>query len=275
MRRSASAGAVLGLTLALLLAAIAGAGSAAAQSARELLDQVKALNGSTRKWSDRTQRLTLRITDRRGNERVRDLVIYMKKYPEDASRSIVFFDSPPEIKGTGFLQWANAHKPDEQWLYLPELKRVRQIAAGSKRESFVGTDFSYEDLAIISQITDWSEADASTALLRQEEIDGAAAAALEFTPTGKDLGYARVRIWLRLADLVILKFEFDDKKGGVAKVLTASDIRPVGSIPTAFRFLMQNVQSGSHTTAEFNTITYDNGLADDVFTQRMLERGGV
>ena len=254
---------------------LAGGASARAETARELLDQVKHLNATTRKWTDRTQRLQLKIIDRRGSERVRDLDIYMKKYPDDANRSILFFQAPAEIKGTGFLQWANAHKGDEQWLFLPELKRVRQISGGSKRESFVGTDFSYEDLAIVSQILDWTDADAQTSLLRDESIDGSTASVIEFTPTGKDIGYGRVRIALRRADSVVLRYEFVDKKDAVAKILTVGDIRPVGAIPSAFHMDMQNVQNRSRTLVDFSSITYDSGLADDVFTQRTLERGGV
>ena len=248
---------------------------ARAETARELLDKVKALNTTTRKWTDRTQKLRLEIVDRRGSVRARDLEIYMKKYPDDANRSIVFFESPPEVKGTGFLQWANAHTADEQWLYLPELKRVRQISGGSRRESFVGTDFSYEDLAIIGQIADWSDADAHAVLLRDEPIDGSPAAVIEFTPVGKDVAYSKIRVWLRRSDLVIVKYEFVDQKGRVAKVLTVGGIKPVGSVPTAFHFDMQNVLAGSHTSVEFLEVKYDTGLSDDAFTQRTLERGGI
>jgi outer membrane lipoprotein-sorting protein len=257
------------------LMAVAVARPTRGETARELLDQVKTLNATTRKWTDRTQQLSLLIVDRRGNERRRELAIYMKKYPDDANRSIVFFQAPAEIKGTGFLQWANAHRNDEQWLYLPELKRVRQISAGSKRESFVGTDFSYEDLAIISQILDWTDADAQATLVRDETIEGAVAAVMEFVPTGKDIGYGRIRIWLRRADAVIVQYEFIDGKGATVKRLTVSDIRPVGAISTAFRYEMQNLQTGSHTRVDFSEVRYDTGLTDEAFTQRTLERGSL
>src|SRR5207244_9984317 len=115
------------------------------------------------------------------------LIIYFKKYPEDRTKTMLFFESPPEVKGVGFLQLADPHAKDAQWLYLPELKRVRQSSGGAKRESFVGTDFSYDDLAIISQITDWTESDARTKLLRDETQDGRACHVIEFTPTGKEL----------------------------------------------------------------------------------------
>lgn len=253
-----------------ILAAVAPAG---ATTARELLDQTRQLAQTTRKWTDRVQRLTLRIVDHRGGERHRELVINLKKYPEDRNRSIVFFESPPEVKGVGFLQWADPHAKDEQWLYLPELKRVRQISAGAKHESFVGTDFSYDDLAIIGEITDWTDADAHTNLVRDEALDGRACHVIEFTPTGKDLTYGKVIAWLTADDLVIVKFEMDDKSGRLEKVLTLSDIRTLGPIPTAFHMEMKNQQSGSHTVVDFSEVKYDTGLADEMFTERALEHG--
>jgi outer membrane lipoprotein-sorting protein len=242
-------------------------------TARELLEQTRQLSRTTRKWTDRTQRLNLRIIDRRGGERMRALAIYLKKFSEDRNRTILFFESPPEVKGVGFLQWADPHAKDEQWLYLPELKRVRQISAGAKRESFVGTDFSYDDLAIISQITDWTEADAHASLLRSETLDGAPCHVIEFTPAGKSLSYGRILAWLRAEDLVIMKYSMHDTAGRQEKVLTMSDVRKTGAIPTPFHMEMRNEVTGSHTVVDFSEIKYDTGLDDAMFTQRALEHG--
>lgn len=249
------------------------AAGASALTARELLDQTRQLAQTSRKWTDRVEKLKLRIVDRRGGERHRELVIYFKKYPEDRNRTMVFFDAPPEVKGVGFLQWADPHAKDEQWLYLPELKRVRQISAGAKHESFVGTDFSYDDLAIISEITDWTEADARTNLLRSEALDGQNCHVIEFTPVGKDLSYGKILAWLRADDLVMLQYEMDDKSGRIEKLLRLSDIRTLGAIPTAFHMEMKNLQGGSHTDVDFDEVKYDNGLQDGTFTQRTLEHG--
>ena len=257
----------------LMLLAWVATPAVAATTARELLDQTRRLAETTRKWNDRVQRLKLRIVDRRGGERNRELVIESKKYPEDRTRTIMFFESPPEVKGVGFLQWADPHGKDEQWLYLPELKRVRQISAGAKHESFMGTDFSYDDLAIIGDITDWTDADARAVLLRDEVLDGRPCHVIEFTPTGKDLTYSKILTWLTADDLVMVKFQMYDKGGRLEKLLTLSDIRTVRAIPTAFRMEMKNGQSGSHTVADFSEITYDPGFGDDTFTQRSLEHG--
>jgi len=258
------------LTLVLLRTTVAWGADAAA---RQLLDHMRQVSETTRKWTDRTQKLKIRIVDRRGGERLRDLVIYLKKQPEDRTRTIVFFEGPPDVKGVGFLQWSEPHARDEQWLYVPELKRVRQISGGAKRESFVGTDFSFNDLAIIGQITDWTEADAHATLQRDENIDGKLCHVIEFTPAAKEFGYGKVVIWLRADDLVIVKYSMHDTAGRQEKVLTLGDIRQVGAIPTPFTMEMANIESGSHTIVNFTEITYDTNLGDDMFTQRALEHG--
>jgi len=252
---------------------LAAPSAARAGSARELLDQIRQLGQTTRKWSDRSQRLQIRIVDRRGGERRREVAIYFKKYPEERTRTTLFFIAPPEVKGVALLQWADPHAKDEQWLYVPELKRVRQISGGAKHESFVGTDFSYDDLAIISQVSDWTDTDARSTLVRDEPVDGVACHVIEFTPTGKDLTYGKVLAWFGSDDLVVRKFEMYDKGDRLEKVLALTDIRTLGAIPTPFHMEMQNVSGGSHTVVDFSEVKYDSGLNESWFTQRALERG--
>jgi outer membrane lipoprotein-sorting protein len=261
---------LVALTLLVLRSAAAWGVDAAA---RQLLTRVRQLSETTRKWTDRTQKLKIRIIDRRGGERRRDLVIYLKKQAEDRARTIVFFESPPDVKGVGFLQWSDPHAKDEQWLYVPELRRVRQISGAAKRESFVGTDFSFNDLAIIGQITDWTETDAHATLQRDETVDGQLCHVIEFTPGTKDFGYGKVLIWLRADDLVVVKYSMHDVAGRQEKLLTLGNIRAVGAIPTPFTMEIANIDSGSHTIVDFTEITYDTKLGDDMFTQRALEHG--
>ena len=244
-----------------------------AESARELLDQVRQLNQTTRHWNDRVQRLSLTIVDHRGGTRERTIQVYMKRYPGDASRSVLLFNAPPEVRGIGFLQWIEPHQPDRQWLYLPELKRVRQITGSSKRESFVGTDFSYEDLSIMAEVTDWTEEDARATRLADEAVDGQGCAVLELVPTDADVAYGKIRLWLGREDLVVHKYQFDDRSGGVAKTLLASDIRVTQNVPTAFRLEMRSERSGSRTIVVFDQVDYNTGLDDALFSQRQLERG--
>lgn len=262
--------AVLGLALAGVV--LATAATAHAATAREVLDKARALNQGERKWTDRTQRLELQIVDRRGGTRERTLDLMQKKYDEDRSKTILFFDTPPEIKGTGFLQWVDPHSQNQQWLYLPELKRVRQISGSSKRESFMGTDFSYEDLAIVAEILDWSEADAEATIEREEACSSEQCWVIAFTPKAKELAYAKLRVWLD-DKYRLRRFEFLDDKGETLKRLEILELRDVGAVPTAFRFEMDNLHGGSRTVVRFDEIKYDTGLSDSLFTERKLEKG--
>lgn len=261
--------------LAVLWLCLPARGPAGAEpTARELLDKARTVNETTRKWTDRTQEMAVTIVDRRGGERQRQMRIYYKKYPEDRNKTLLFFEEPSDVKGVGFLQWADPHAKDTQWLYLPELKRPpRQISGGAKRESFAGTDFTYDDLSILGQLVDWSETDARTRLLRTETVDGTGAHVIEFTPVEKEIGYGRIVVWLRADDLIVTRYEMYSDGGEPDKVLTLSDIRNVGPVPTAFRMEMKNLRAGSRTEVQMTNTKYDSGLGDDQFTQRVLERG--
>jgi outer membrane lipoprotein-sorting protein len=266
--------------LAIVLALLALAGKAggapaapAAETARALLDRVHELNETTRRWTDRVQQLDLTIIDRRGGQRKRELEILTKKLAERSSRSILFFHTPPPIRGTRFLQWIDSGEPDRQWLYLPALKRVRQITGASRQESFVGTDFSYEDLAIMAEIFDWTEEEAASSLAGDQTLDGRPCAVIELSLREADAGYQRIRVWLDREELVARKLEFEVEAGRLEKTLVFSDIRPVGAIPSAHRLEMRSEKSGSRTVVVFTEIRYDTNLPDDVFSQRRLERG--
>lgn len=256
------------------LAVIAAAGAASGDDARALLDKVKELNRTTRKWTDRVQRLQLAIVSRRGDEARRDLEVFTKRYGDDASRSIMFFHAPPQVEGIGFLQWTAPSEPDRQWLYLPALKRVRQISGGARTESFAGTDFSYEDLAIMQDVLDWGEDKAATRVVGNESIDGHVSDIIELSPTpAADVSYGKIRLWLGRDDQMVRKYELVDADGQLAKTLVLSDIRQEGAIPAAHHLEIRNERSGSHTTVDLTSLRYDSGLDDDLFTQRRLEKG--
>ena len=253
---------------------VAVGGVAPGDEARALLDRVKQLNQTTRKWNDRVERLQLAVVSRRGDEARRDLEVFTKRYGDDGSRSIMFFHAPPQVEGIGFLQWTAAREPDRQWLYLPALKRVRQISGGARTESFAGTDFSYEDLAIMQDVLDWGEDRAAGRLVGNETIDAHVSDIIELTPTpAAEVSYGTIRLWLSRDDQLVRKFEFVGSDGQLAKTLLLSDVRQEGAIPAAHHLEIRNERSGSHTTVDLTALRYDTGLDDDFFTQRRLEKG--
>jgi outer membrane lipoprotein-sorting protein len=258
-----------------LLAAFSGPASVAtaAPTSREILDQAKKLDDTTRRWTDRTQKMKLTTTDSRGGDRVKELQLQTKRYPGDEDKALSFFLAPPEVKGTGFLQWTHKGADDEQWLFLPEFKRTRRITAQIRDESFMGTDFSYRDLEILAEYPDWTEAEAPSTRTGEETIGGSPCHVIELRPKQDGMTYGRLVLWIDQEKLVARKIDFFDRDDAHVKSLTLDKIRDVGPVPTPHELLMQSLKKGSRTRVEVSDVKYDTGLADDVFTQRYLERG--
>ena len=219
--------------------------------ARKLLDRAGELSRTTRHWTDREQTLALEIVDRRGGKRRRLLDMWTKRYPEDASRSTVIFREPAQARGIGVLQWVDPDGPDSQWLYLPASKRVRQITGSRKSESFVGTDFSYEDLGLMMDVLTWTVEDATSKLIREERVEGKLCAVIELRPdASQEVSYSALRVWLGTDDQLVYRYEFLDDEGKVKKNLLLTEIKEVDGIPAPHRLEMFDLRAGSRTIAE-------------------------
>src|SRR3989442_1009015 len=263
------------LSRAALIVLVAGpAAPALGETARGILDRRKALDDTTRHWDDRHQKMKLTIVDRRGGERVRELDIFDRREPGDEQKTILFFLSPAEVKGTGFLAFTHKGRAADQWLYLPELQRVRQITARTRNESFMGTDLSYHDLDLIQEMTSWVEADARSSLRGEETVDGTPTWAIEETPQREDIGYKKVVVWLGRDDLVPRRLELYEDAAEPKKRIAQSDVKSVGAIPVAHQRRVSTPGTGSHTVIEITDVQFNQKLDPDLFTQRYLERGG-
>jgi len=247
---------------------------ARALTAREILDKAKTLDDTTRHWTDRTQHMSLVITDGGGATRRRELAVYTKRYSADEEKAITFLSAPAELHGVGFLQWSHRGRDDEQWLYLPELKRTRQIAARLRDESFVGTDFTFRDLQILTDLLRWTEAEAPTHLSGEEAVAGHLCETIELRPKLEGMPYGRIVLWMDRDALTPRRLDFFDLDATRTKTLSLEDIRDLGPIPTPHHLEMQNLKKNSRTVVDLTDVKYNTGLADDLFTQRYLERGG-
>lgn len=241
-------------------------------TARQILDKAKDLDDTTRKWSEREQTMTLTIHGKGGGDRERVLQMFDKRSPDGEDKMIAFFLSPPEVKDSGFLQLAHRDGDDDQWMYLPEIKRTRRITSRLRDQSFMGTDFSYRDLAILAEIRSWTEKQASSKLVGQEDVDGKSCYVIELAPQQEE-GYAKIVVWMDKDLLVSRKMDFYTADGKHVKTLLQGDIRNVGAIPTAHHMEMKNVEKGSSTDVKLTEVKYDSGLSDDLFTERRLKRG--
>ncbi len=256
--------------VALLLLAVP---AARADTARQILDRREALDNGERHWTDRRQKLTFKILDRRGGTRTRELELSEKRYPEDERKAIVFFSAPAEVKGTAFLAFEHKGKPADQWLYLPELQRVRQITANTRNQSFVGTDLTYHDLDLLTEMTSWTEADAASNLRGEETVDGVVCQVIELTAKRDDIGYKKIVLWLGRDDLVPRRYEFFGDEAEPVKRISQSDIRKIGAIPVAFQTKVETPAVGTSTEVVVMATQFNQNIADDAFSQGALERG--
>jgi len=259
------------VAILVLLAAIA---PARGETAREILDRRKALDDGARHWTDRHQKMKLTIYDRRGGERVREMDIFDRREPGDEQKTILFFLAPAEVKGTGFLAFTHKGRAADQWLYLPELQRVRQITARTRNESFMGTDLSYHDLDIVQEMVAWTEDDARSSLRGEESVDGTACHTIELAPQREDIGYKKITVWLGKDDLLPRKLELYEDGTEPKKRIVQSDVHAVGAIPVAHHVDAATLAAGSHTAIEINDVQFNQKLDAELFSQRYLERGG-
>jgi|GEM_PF-972083 len=256
-------------------AASAPSPDASANEARVLLEAVDRLDDTTRHWNDRTQRMKLHIVDGRGIERNRELIMRTLKRPNGEDKTSTVFVVPPEVRGTAFLQFAHKDRDAEQWLFLPALGRIRQIAAQSKNESFMGTDFSYRDLELLTDVFEWTEDEASARLVRNESIDGREAALIEIVPKKKDVGYQRILLLLERQDLLLRRMEFYGSGDTPKKRLRLDAVRDVQGIPTALTLEMVQPPLNSKTDVTVVDVKYNQSLPEDLFTTHALERGAL
>jgi len=250
-----------GIALALLAGFVLPA-TATALSGRDVVVQMKE---ARERGSDQKSVFRMVLVTKRGDTVSRTLVSYRKKFGAD-SKSLMFFREPADVARTGVLVWSYSGRDDDQWLYLPDLGRVRQINAGSRGESFMGSDFSYADLSDID--VDERAHD----LVGEEEMDGQPTYKVESVPKKSDV-YSKVVTWVSRETFLPVRIDYYDPAGVLLKTGQFRDVRVVKSIPTPFALNMQNVQTGHRTELSILEIDYNLGLDDQLFTERYLKRG--
>ena len=215
---------------------------------------------------DMRARVTMRLVSKDGGERVREMTMSRRDIKEGGEqRYFIFFHRPPDVRDMAFLVWKYPGRDDDRWLYVPALKLVRRIAASDKHTSFVGSDFSYED------VSGREPEDDSHRLVREEKMAGRDALAVESTP--KEPGsadFSRKLSWIDRATWLPLKEEYYDRRGELARVFTADELKEIQGFWTVTRRVMKNVQTGHRTEVAWDDVRYNLKLAPDLFSERAL-----
>jgi predicted RND superfamily exporter protein/outer membrane lipoprotein-sorting protein len=266
----------LGLLILLLLVPVVllvpvRASAAEALSADEIVARVNAVDDGV----FLTRRLDMLMTDRRGKTRQRKTINYRKYFGED-KRTVLFYTHPANIRDTGFLIWdyAAAGKDDDQWLYLPAMRKVRRVSAADRGDYFLGTDFTFEDIKLDGK---FEPRDYVFSYVGEEKIGTTDTVVVEAVPISdevkKELGYSRNRSWVDASNWILKKVEFWDVKGRPLKTLLVDDVRKVDGIWTRHRLSMTNHRTRHSTQFIFSEVDYVTPVPDNRFSKRSLERG--
>lgn len=209
-------------------------------------------------------RVSMVLVNAQGGERKRELTMLRKDVAAGSEqRYFMYFHAPADVKGTTFLVWKYPARDDDRWIFIPALKLVRRIAASDKRSSFVGSDFTYED------VSGRDVADESHKLLRTENLGGRPCHVLESRPVGS-ADYAWRLSWVDSERWIPLKEETFDARGNKNRVFSADRVEQIGGYFTVTKRTMHNLQTSHRTVVTFDKVVYDQGLSDDSFTERAL-----
>jgi hypothetical protein len=214
-----------------------------------------------------TAQMTMELRNKHGDSSLRFIRLKTLEVAGDGDKSMSVFDKPADVSGTAFLTFSHAREADEQWLYLPALKRVKRINSKNKSGPFMGSEFAYEDLA--SQ-----EVEKFTyKYLKDETVNGVDTFVIERYPAYEHSGYQRQVAWINKTEYRPEKIVFYDRKDSLLKTLTYSGYQKyLDRFWRADQMHMENHQTEKSTVLSWNDYQFKTGLSDKDFNQNSLQR---
>lgn len=241
-----------------------------AQSARDIMVKVDARDDGKSLEQD----MYMVLIDKNNKQRTRDIKSYSKDFGVDSHR-IMFFKSPADVKNTSFLtfDYDKASKDDDQWLYLPALKKVKRIPSSDKSGSFMGSDFSYFDM------TDRDLSDYKFKLIKETKVRGHDVWMIESTPSNpkiiKESGYTKTVAIVRKDNFVVVR-AINYLTNGKKKYLDVKKLHKQSGIWVIDEMSMTTKKGKStlhKTILKFKNIKVNKNLNDNLFTTRRLSKG--
>ncbi|MEM1320499.1 MAG: outer membrane lipoprotein-sorting protein [Bacteroidota bacterium] len=214
--------------------------------------------------------LNMQLKNANGQTSSRKLVNKTLELTEDGDKSLIVFNSPKDVKGTSMLTYSHKEGSDDQWLFLPSIKRVKRISSNNKSGPFMGSEFAYEDLSS-QEVEKYSYN-----FLQEDNINGDKAYVVERDPVDPKSGYKKQIVWYNADKGYRLeKIEYYDRKGALLKTLIYNDYNQYkGKHWRASEMVMTNHQSNKETTLSFSDYQFKVGYTDNDFSQNSLKRAG-
>jgi outer membrane lipoprotein-sorting protein len=218
-------------------------------------------------FEDSMASVQMLLKDRNGKESVRQMRFYRKEGVGDGDKTLIVFDRPADIQGTAMLTHSHGTKSDDQWMYLPSIKRIKRISSANQSGSFMGSEFAYEDLGS-------PEVEKYTYLwLRDESCGDATCYVYKRFPHNRHSGYTEQVVWMDTKEYRAQKIEFYDRKKALLKTLVFSNyMRYLDKYWRAHTMLMDNHQTGKATELRWEKYKFGNGFKEKKFSSRNLAK---
>lgn len=218
-------------------------------------------------WQDSTANMTMLLRNQQGQESIREIKMKSLEVQHDGDKSLTIFNKPRDVKGTAFLSFSHPVEADDQWLFLPALKRVKRISSRNKSGPFMGSEFAFEDLSSF-------EVEKYTYnYLAEEALNGVETFKVEQYPVDENSGYTRRIVWLDTQEYRVLKIDFYDRKNSLLKTLSFTDYKQyLAKHWRADKQEMINHQNGKSTELQWSDYAFKTGLADSDFNRNSLKR---
>ena len=239
-----------------------------AQSAEEKgLQIAKQADAYDSGFVDFTADMVMTLKNKKGETSTRQIRIRTLEVQGDGDKSLSIFDEPADVKGTAMLTYSHGLQPDDQWLYLPAIKRVKRISSRNKSGPFMGSEFAFEDLG--SQEVEKYHYN----YLREDACGEWQCHVLERMPAYEYSGYTRQVVWLDTEAYRVVKVDYYDRKGEPLKTLTAADYQQyLDHYWRPGRMEMVNHQNGKSTVLEWKNYAFKTGLTENDFNSQTLKR---
>ena len=214
-----------------------------------------------------TSNLRMILRNKRGQESERELRLKVIEVEGDGDRTMFVFDRPRDVKGTAFLVHAHKEGPDDQWLYLPALKRVKRISSSKQSGSFMGSEFSYEDMGAV-EVEKYTHR-----YLRDEPCGDLECAVLERVPRSRDSGYSRQLVWLDRDELRTMQIQYFDRRDEHLKTMLVEDYNKyLDRFWRGSTISMTNHLTGKSTMLLWSEFEFGTDMDAGDFTKTALKR---
>ena len=222
----------------------------------------KAYNATYYSGNDGKSTVDMEIVDKNGRTRKRRIIMLRKDISDGGEQMYyAYFKEPSDVKNMVFMVHKHIEKDDDRWLYLPALDLLKRIAATDKRSSFVGSDFSYEDISGRSLTEDRHE------LLGEDDLYYI----VKNTPKKKE-EFAYYITYIDKKNYLPIRADYHNSNEKIYRRITAEKVEIIDGFPTITIMKAHEIEKGSYTVNKFSNVSYNLGMEDNIFTERYLRR---